>query len=91
VSDLVVGAFVTHAKLPDLGNGEILATEGGTLRVRFASGERAFSTELVAKHLTVTQEGPPPKAAAKAASRKRAAKAAGAKAAAPKAAKTASK
>jgi hypothetical protein len=52
------GSFVTHAKLPELGSGVILSHEKGTLRISFSSGERAFSLEKVAPHLSVTQEAP---------------------------------
>ncbi|HEY6881931.1 MAG TPA: hypothetical protein VI299_28075 [Polyangiales bacterium] len=52
------GSFVTHAKLPELGSGEVLSHEKGTMRIRFASGERAFAVEKVEAHLTVTDEAP---------------------------------
>jgi hypothetical protein len=54
-----VGSYVTHAKLPELGTGEIVAGEDGRICIRFASGERNFMYDLVAPHLTVTTEAPP--------------------------------
>jgi hypothetical protein len=54
------GSFVVHAKLPDLGSGEILSHDKGTVRIRFASGERAFSVDKAQEHLAVTQEAPAP-------------------------------
>lgn len=55
-----VGAYVTHAKLPDLGSGEIVASDGNRFSIRFASGERSFVCALTEKHLTVTTEAPVP-------------------------------
>jgi hypothetical protein len=52
------GSYVVHAKLPELGSGEIVASEKGCVRIRFASGERNFNVEFVAPHLTVTVEAP---------------------------------
>lgn len=52
------GSFVVHAKLPDLGVGEVMAAEKGCLRIRFASGERNFNAGFVTPHLTVTTEAP---------------------------------
>jgi hypothetical protein len=52
------GSFVTHAKLPDLGSGEVIAYDRGTVRIRFASGERSFLVDAVAPHLVVTAEAP---------------------------------
>lgn len=73
MSTLEPGSYVTHAKLPDLGSGEIVAAEKGTVRIRFASGDRSFLIDAVAPHLVVTLEAPaPPPAKAK---RKSAAKA----------------
>lgn len=72
------GSYVTHAKLPDLGPGEVVLLDKGTIRIRFASGERAFLLDSVAPHLTVTQEAPAkapaPKRATKAKAKKAAAK-----------------
>lgn len=72
------GSFVTHAKLPDLGPGEVISSDKGTIRIRFASGERAFLIDAVAPHLVVTQEAPPrapaPKRAAAKSKKKAAAK-----------------
>ncbi len=52
------GCYVVHAKLPELGTGEVMAAEKGCLRIRFASGERNFNIDFVAPHLTVTTEAP---------------------------------
>jgi hypothetical protein len=60
MSNFQLGCFVTHQKLPDLGAGEVVASEKGALRIRFAGGERSFSEEIAQHHLTVTIEGPPP-------------------------------
>jgi hypothetical protein len=56
-----IGSYVTHAKLPELGSGEVLHCEGDKVAIRFASGERSFIYDLALKHLTVTLEGPAPK------------------------------
>lgn len=69
------GSFVTHAKLPELGSGEVVAADKGTMRIRFASGERDFLIEAVEQHLTVTQEAPPPAAPKRATKAKAKAKA----------------
>ena len=63
-----LGAFVSHDKLPELGNGEVVACEKGTVRVRFATAEKTFLVELVAQHLSPSAEGPKarPKATRKA-------------------------
>jgi hypothetical protein len=64
------GSYVVHAKLPELGTGEILASEKGSVRIRFASGERSFSVDFASPHLSITAEAPakptPVKAKAKA-------------------------
>ena len=68
---------MTHAKLPELGTGEIVATDGDRLAIRFASGERNFVCHLIEKHLSVTLEAPPPPPKAiRAAAKARAARAA---------------
>ena len=58
------GSYVVHAKLPELGSGEFVASENGRVRIRFASGERNFLWDLVSSHLTATDVAPikPPKA-----------------------------
>jgi hypothetical protein len=63
-----IGSYVTHAKMPELGAGEILTSDKGAVRIRFASGERNFIWDMVASHLTVTTEAPapPPKASKRA-------------------------
>lgn len=70
MSDIVPGSFVVHAKLAELGSGEVLSTEKGTLRLRFACGERSFLTEAVSPHLSVVAEGPPPPTAKKKAAKR---------------------
>lgn len=59
MSTPAIGSYVTHAKMPELGAGEITASDKGAVRIRFASGDRNFIWELVANHLTVTNEAPP--------------------------------
>ena len=66
------GSYVVHAKLPDLGSGEILSLDKGTLRIRFASGERAFIADVVGPHLVVTAEAPARPAPTKRASKAKA-------------------
>ena len=56
---LLVGTCVVHAKLPELGNGEVIASDGDRVSIRFASGVRNFVFRVVAPHLTVTSEAPP--------------------------------
>jgi hypothetical protein len=58
--NLVPGSFVLHAKLQELGSGEVVSVDKGTLRVRFSSSERTFDLATVTPHLTVTAEGPAP-------------------------------
>jgi hypothetical protein len=53
-----IGSMVTHAKLPELGRGEILSWERGSTRIRFASGERTFPIAFVEPHLIGAQQGP---------------------------------
>ena len=75
MSSLEIGAYVLHAKLPELGAGEILASDReGAIRIRFASGERNFLWELVAAHLRITDEIPAPPPAARRARKAAAAK-----------------
>jgi hypothetical protein len=69
-----VGTYVTHAKLPDLGSGEIVSTDGHRFSIRFASGERSFVCALTEKHLTVTSEAPAPTKPSRAPSKSRAPK-----------------
>jgi hypothetical protein len=68
------GSYVLHAKLPELGTGEILTSEKGCVRIRFASGERNFNVDFVSPHLTVTAEAPAKAAPAKAKAKKSKAK-----------------
>jgi hypothetical protein len=65
MSQISPGSFVIHAKLPELGSGEVLYADRATLRLRFASGERSFLTAVVAPHLSVIVAGPTPRAPAK--------------------------
>lgn len=55
---LLVGSYVVHKQLAELGAGEIVGREEGRIRIRFASGERLFSEDLVTPHLEVTREAP---------------------------------
>jgi hypothetical protein len=71
MSTIARGCYVTHDKLPELGSGEVVTLDQGVTRIRFAAGERAFSTSMVAQHLTVTERAPAPRAATKAARRSR--------------------
>lgn len=56
----LIHSHVTHSKLPELGVGEILASDGERISIRFASGERNFVSALVSPHLVVTTEAVPP-------------------------------
>lgn len=67
MSFIVPGSYITHAKLLDLGSGEVLSVDKGAIRVRFASGQRTFLTSAVEQHLTVTEAAPAPLAKATAA------------------------
>jgi hypothetical protein len=58
MSTIAIGSYVTHSKLPELGAGEVLGSEKGAVRIRFASGDRNFIWDLVAAHLTTTEEAP---------------------------------
>jgi hypothetical protein len=53
-----IGSYVTHAKMSELGSGEIVGISGPKISIRFGSGERDFVLELVEKHLQVTSEAP---------------------------------
>jgi hypothetical protein len=55
---IIQGSYVTHAKMPELGSGEILSIDNGRIGIRFATGQRNFMYDLVAPHLTVTSEAP---------------------------------
>ena len=65
------GSYVTHAKMPELGAGEVLSTEKGAVRIRFASGERSFSVNFAGPHLTVTTAAPEKPAATKTAAKRK--------------------
>jgi hypothetical protein len=71
MSQIVPGAFVVHAKLSELGSAEVLSDEKGTLRLRFACGERSFLTEFTSQHLSVVVAGPAPRPPAKSGKRAR--------------------
>jgi hypothetical protein len=58
--NILPGSYVTHAKLPELGNGEVLSAQDGNVCIRFASGNRSFKVDLVMRHLQVTSEAPAP-------------------------------
>ena len=58
--NLFPGTYVTHTKLPELGNGEVMYAQDGTVSIRFSSGARAFKVDLVMRHLAVTYEAPAP-------------------------------
>ena len=60
-----VGSYVVHKKLAELGSGEIMNSEMGTMTIRFASGSRNFSEAIVSAFLEKTFEAPvlPPAAA----------------------------
>lgn len=58
MSSIVPGSYITHAKLLELGSGEVLSIDKGAIRVRFASGQRTFLTSVVEQHLTVTAAAP---------------------------------
>lgn len=53
-----VGSYVIHRKLAELGSGEIISSELGSIIIRFASGDRRFSEELVGAHLEKTNVAP---------------------------------
>jgi len=72
MSSYPVGCYVTHAKLSDLGSGEVTMVGKGAIRIRFASGERNFDEASADPHLQVTAAAPVMAAAAPA--RKRAAR-----------------
>ena len=73
MKNLELGCYVSHARLPELGAGEVLHSEKGTIQIRFASGNRSFLWAKAEQHLEVTQAAPPP--APKAAKTAKAAKA----------------
>jgi hypothetical protein len=63
--NLIPGCYVTHTKMPELGNGEVLSAYDGTISIRFASGNRAFKLDRATPHLMVTTEAPAPAPRAK--------------------------
>ena len=69
----LVGSYVVHRKLSELGSGEIMKAEMGTITIRFASGERRFSEAHLKQHLEKTNQAPvlPPVTARKSSSRKK--------------------
>lgn len=56
--NLIPGMYVTHAKMPELGSGEVMFARDGTVSIRFGSGNRAFRVEMVMRHLARTTEAP---------------------------------
>lgn len=58
---------MTHAKLPELGNGEVMYEQDGNIAIRFSTGNRFFRLDLVMRHLVLTSEppAPPPKKTSK--------------------------
>lgn len=69
--NLIPGCYVTHTKLPELGNGEVLSVQDGNVLIRFATGNRAFKVDFATPHLVMTSEAPaPPTPAASKRSRK---------------------
>src|SRR5687768_4582514 len=60
VSDFEPGSYVSHARLTALGTGEVVLTEKGNIRIRFASGDRQFVLALVKEHLALTFDFPRP-------------------------------
>jgi hypothetical protein len=54
----LVGSYVVHRKLAELGSGEIMKSEMGTITIRFASGERRFSESHLGTHLERTNVAP---------------------------------
>ena len=62
---IIQGSYVVHAKLPELGSGEVISFDQGKIGIRFASGLRNFMYDLVAPHLTITSEPPVPAPKAK--------------------------
>jgi len=69
--NLIPGSYVTHTKLPELGAGEIMSAQDGSVLIRFSSGARTFKVNLVVPHLIVTFEAPAPTPAPKRAKRAR--------------------
>lgn len=55
---LRAGSYVVHAKLPELGSGEVVDCQKGCVRIRFASGERNFNVDFVSPHLSATDQAP---------------------------------
>jgi Protein of unknown function (DUF3553) len=68
------GSYVSHAKLPELGSGEVVSSGKGTIRIRFAAGERNFLIEAVERHLVGSDTAPPPATASKRGAKKTKAK-----------------
>ena len=56
MTTIELGSYVTHTKLSELGTGEILSVEKGVVRIRFASGERSFQTELASPYLNPSED-----------------------------------
>ena len=57
---LLIGSCVTHARMLELGSGEVVAFDGVRLKLHFASGDRSFVFRLAEKHLQLIPEAPTP-------------------------------
>jgi hypothetical protein len=68
-----IGSYVVHKKLDELGSGEIIKSDLGTVSIRFASGVRNFSEAIVGAFLEKTTTAPvmPPPTKRKAAAKKK--------------------
>jgi hypothetical protein len=69
-----IGSYVVHKKLDELGSGEIIKSDLGTVSIRFASGVRNFSEAIVGAFLEKTTTAPvmpPPATKRKAAAKKK--------------------
>jgi hypothetical protein len=70
VSSNEPGSYVTHNKLPELGSGEVVYSGKGTIRIRFATGEKTFLIEAVTQHLVRSETAPGPSTVPKRATKK---------------------
>jgi hypothetical protein len=55
---IVLGSYVVHAKLPELGAGEIVAAAEGRVLIRFGFGARDFNVHSVSPHLSISADSP---------------------------------
>lgn len=58
MTQLLPGSYVTHAKLPELGSGEVLSLQNDKVLIRFASGERCFQLVVAQRHFSSSTEAP---------------------------------